>query len=142
MTLDRIGKDWMFPLELTSRSFQASNGEFGWTREDARLAVSIVVQQQHAILGGELWWVSDGARDWTGLIPQRHGSDAVYPWETKRAAGEEWAAFVARCAHETLQAIERWPGIDDLPANPRGRILYNLTWVSETEYRDLVGDAV
>ena len=76
----------MFPTELTSRSFQVSDGEFGWSREDARLTVSLLVQQQHAILGGELWWVPDGARDWTVLIPQRRGSDAVYAWETKRAA--------------------------------------------------------
>src|SRR4030095_9458256 len=104
-SLDRIVKDWMFPTELTRRSFQASNGEFGWSREDARIAISILVQEQRAILGGELWWVSDGARDRTGRIPQRHGPDAVYPWETKRAPGEEWASFVVRCADESLQAI-------------------------------------
>jgi hypothetical protein len=132
----------MFPTELTRRGFQAANGEFGWSREDARLAVSILVQQQCAILGGELWWVPDGACDWTGLIPQRHGPDGVYPWETTRAAGEEWAPFVARCAHDSLQAIERWPAIEDLPTNLGGRILYNLTWVSENEYRELRADTV
>lgn len=132
----------MFPTELTRRGFQASNGEFGWSREDVRLAVSILVQQQRAILGGELWWVPDGARDWTGLIPQRTGPDAVYPWETTRAAGEEWATFVARCADDSLQAIERWPAVEDLPTNLEGRILYNLTWVSENEYRELRPNAV
>src|SRR4030095_17096723 len=118
----------MFSTELTRRGFQASNGEVGWSREDARLAVSILVRQQRAILGGELWWVPDGARDCTGLISQRTGPDAVYPWETTRAAGEEWA-----------QAIERWPAVEDLPTNLEGRILYNLTrgaWTDDRGTRD------
>jgi hypothetical protein len=127
----------MFPAELIRRSFQASNGEFGWSREDARIAISILVQEQCAILGGELWWVPDGAGDWTGLIPQRRGPDAVYPWDTTRVPGEEWASFVARCADESLEAIDRWPGTDDLPSNVSGRVLYNLTWISETEYGEL-----
>src|SRR4051812_8547987 len=116
----------MFPSDLMHRSFQASNGELAWSREDARLAISILVQQQRAILGGELWWVPDGAREWTGLIPQRQGPEAVYQWETTRAAGENWTTFVARCAGDSLKAIERWPGIDDVPTSLAGRILYNL----------------
>ena len=116
----------MFPSDLMHRSFQASNGELAWSREDARLAVSILVQQQRAILGGELWWVPDGAREGTGLIPQRHGPEAVYPWETTRAAGEDWPTFVVRCAEDSLKAIERWPAVDDLPTNLERRILYNL----------------
>jgi hypothetical protein len=132
----------MFPSELMHRSFQASNGELAWSREDARLAISILVQQQRAILGGELWWVPDGAREWTGLIPQRQGPDAIYPWETTRAADEDWATFVVRCAGDSLKAIERWPAVEDLPTNLAGRILYNLTWVSESEYRELRADAV
>jgi len=132
----------MFPSDLVQRSFRASNGEFAWTREDARLAIPILVQQQRAILGGELWWVPGGAREWTGLIPQRQGPDAVYPWETARAAGEDWPSFVVRCAEDAMKAIERWPAVEDLPTNLVGQILYNLTWVSEHEYRELRADAV
>jgi hypothetical protein len=91
---------------------------------------------------GSGWWVPDGAPDCTGLIPQRTGPDAVYPWETTRAAGEEWATFVARCADDSLQVIERWPAVEDLPTNLEGRILYNLTWVSENECRELRANAV
>jgi hypothetical protein len=132
----------MFPSDLIHRSFQASNGELAWSREDARLAVPILVRQQRAILGGELWWVPDGAGEWTGLIPQRQGPDAVYPWETTRAAGEDWSTFVLRCAGDSLKAIGRWPAAEELPTDLRGRVLYNLTWVSESEYRELRADAV
>jgi hypothetical protein len=48
--------------------------------------------------------------------------------------GEAWDAYVERCARESLQSIARWPAPDDLPADLQGRILYNLTWVAETEY--------
>ena len=132
----------MFPRDLIRRAFQASNGELAWSREDAPVAISVLVQQQRAILGGELWWVPDGGRDWRGLIPQREGPDAVCPWETARAAGEDWVAFVKRCAENSLSAIERWPAVDDLPTDLGGRVLYNLTCVSETEYRELRADAV
>jgi len=33
--------------------------------------------------------------------------------------------------------VERWPGPDDLPPDLPGRILYNLTWVTEAEFQDL-----
>jgi hypothetical protein len=132
----------MFPTELTRRAFRASNGELAWNREDVRFAISILAQQQQAILGGELWWVPEGARDWTGLIPQRHGPDAVYPWSSERMAGEDWPTFVKRSADESLQAIERWPGLDDLPINLQGRVLCNLTWVSERDYGNIRAGAV
>lgn len=132
----------MFPSELAQRSYKASNGELAWSRQDAGLAIAILVQQQHAILGGELWWVPDGAHEWTGLIPQRQGPDAAYPWETTRAVTEDWPDFVVRCAENSLKAIERWPAVEDLPTRLGGRILYNLTWVSEREYRELRADAV
>jgi hypothetical protein len=131
----------MFPTDLVRRAFRASNGELGWSRDDARLAVAVLVKEQRAILGGELWWIPEGRNDWTGLIPQRQGPDAVYPWATERDAGEQWSAFVLRCADETLQAVERWPGINELRPDLGGRILYNLTWVSETQYRELVGES-
>jgi hypothetical protein len=57
-----------------------------------------------------------------------------YPWGTERVDGEPWSLFVERCAEDSLKAIERWPGRDDLPTNRRGRTLYNLTWASEAEY--------
>ncbi|HEY1308032.1 MAG TPA: hypothetical protein VGF24_30980 [Vicinamibacterales bacterium] len=103
-----------------------------WSREDGRLAISILVRKQRAIVGGELWWVKEDVREWTGLIPQRQGS-AVYSWETMRASGEDWATFVMRCAADSLQAIERWPAIDDLPTDLEGRILCNLTRVDGME---------
>lgn len=125
----------MFSPDVERRAFRASNGEFGWNRDDARLVVQILAQHRQAILGGELWWVPPCATEWDGSIPQRVGPPGVYAWETTRQAEETWDAFVARCAKDSLSAIDRWPGVDDLPLDLEGRVLYNLTWVSEIEFQ-------
>jgi hypothetical protein len=127
----------MFPIELERDAFRASNGEFGWTRAQIPGVVDILRSQGIGILGGELWWVRDGLTDWVGLIPRRHGSPGVYVWETKREAGELWTNFIERGASDALVAVKRWPKPDDLPPDLSGRILYNLTWVSEAEFEEL-----
>lgn len=127
----------LLPPELTRRAFRSANGEFGWSRAEARTAITFLSAAEYAVLGGELWWVPDGAREWIGWIPQKNGPDAVYPWETERGTGESWQAFVDRCAQESIDAVERWPDMSELPDNLGGRILYNLTWVSEEEYQTL-----
>jgi hypothetical protein len=104
--------------------------------------ISILREQSLAVLGGELWLVFDGARSWSGLIPQREGPDAVYAWETKQNPNEPWAAFVHRCAADSLAAVATWPDADTLPPNLSARILYNLTWASEEEHEELRGRAV
>jgi hypothetical protein len=82
-------------------------------------------------------FVAVGARTWTGLIQLRDGSTAVYHWSSDREPGEEWTAFVSRCAEESLAAVDRFPGDIDLPVDLSGLILYNLTWVSQDGYLDL-----
>ncbi len=132
----------MFPSELEGGSFKASNGEYGWTRAQIPAVVEILVEHGMAILGGELWWVLDGAGTWNGLIPQRKGLDAVYHWETLRRSVESWSDFVNRCAADTLAAVVDLPAPGELPEELPGRVLYNLTWVSEVEYAELGSRAV
>ena len=127
----------MLPEELTKDTFRAKNGEFGWRREQVPAVVAALREQTQAILGGELWWVLDGEHSWSGSIPQREGPDSVYHWETERRPNEPWLAFVNRCASNTTEAASVLPGTDELPPNLPGRILYNLTWVSEAEYATL-----
>jgi hypothetical protein len=120
----------MFPLELEANAFRAGD-EFGWTRAQIPLVINVLRSERLGILGGELWWVNDTG--WYGSIPQRQGPPGVYTWVTERQAGEVWRDFVERGAYEALAAVERWPEPHDLPPDLPGRILYNLTWVSEAE---------
>lgn len=126
------------PADLKMKAFWAPSGELGWSREDAHEVIRILADSGLAILGGELWFVPDGERRWTGLIPQREGErPVVYTWATDRETGEEWPAFVGRSAADSSAAVDRMPGPDDLPKDLGGRILYNLNWVSETELTEL-----
>jgi hypothetical protein len=127
----------LFSDALKQSSFRAPNGEYGWTEGQVPEVVEVLSLHGLAVLGGELWWVPKGSASWVGLIPQREGPDRVYGWETKRRKKEPWSDFVKRCASDTLAAVGRWPRKGDLPAELRGRILYNLTWVDEAEYGQL-----
>jgi hypothetical protein len=126
----------MFPPSLERHAFRSANGELGWPREQIPLVVNVLRSQRLGILGGELWWVRKNAEGWGGLIPQRHGPPAVYVWNTERRLGEAWEGFVERGASDALAAVERWPRPEDLPDDLSGRILYNLTSVSEFENQD------
>jgi len=90
------------------------------------------------ILGGELWWVREDSADWFGAIPQRDGPPGVYVWTTEYKSGEPWVNFIERGVSEALAAVERWPTPSDLPPDPPGRILYNLTWCAEGEFNKLI----
>lgn len=127
----------MFPPELEHDAFRADNGEFGWTRAQIPIVVDVLRSHGMGILGGELWWVQDEATI-RSVIPQRHGPPVVYPWVTNRRHGEPWPDFVERGASDTLAAVERFPELGDLPSDLGGRILYNLTWVSDVEFENLV----
>jgi hypothetical protein len=132
----------MFPPELERDAFRASNGEFGWTRAQIPAVVEILRSCGIGILGGELWWVRDGFTDWRGAIPQQQGPPGVYTWETKCEPGESWSHFVVRGASDALAAVERWPAPGDVPPDLPGRILYNLTCVSDAEYRKFAAQTV
>jgi hypothetical protein len=132
----------MFPSELVQDAFRANNEELAWTRTQIPAVVDVLRSHRIGILGGELWWVRDGFTGWVGAIPQRHGPPGVYVWETRYEPGEGWPQFIERGASETLAAVERWPALGDLPPDLPGRILYNLTWASEAEFKMLNPKAV
>jgi hypothetical protein len=117
----------IFPLDLEQASFKLSNGEYGWTREQALRAIAILVEHNKAILGGDLWWIPPGATTFD-LVPQAAGNKASYHWETPEDPGEPWVEFVRRCAVDSLKHVKTWPGPGEIPPDLPGQILYNLTW--------------
>lgn len=123
----------MFPPELERDAFQAGS-EFGWTRAQIPLVVDILRSHGMGILGGELWWIDDRTGNRYMSLPQRAGPAGLYTWVTERRSGESWQAFIERGASDALAAVERWPEPGDLPPDLPGRILYNLSYVSESEY--------
>ena len=100
------------PDSVTSNAFVASNGEFGWRREDVERAIHAIRDAGYAILGGEAWLVT-GPHGWHGIIPQRDGSTpAVHHWETEPMAS-------------ALEQEIRLELVD--------RLRFNVTYVAEQE---------
>src|ERR1700722_18508342 len=126
----------MFPSELERDAFRAENGELGWTRAQIPTVVDVLRSCGMGILGGELWFVR-GVALWSA-IPQRYGPPAVHPWFTNRRPGEQWSDFFERGANDALAAVERFPDPEDPPPEVAGGILYNLTWVSDVEFENVV----
>jgi len=60
-----------------------------------------------AVLGGELWLVSD--REVWGTLPQHSGPPAVYAWETERRPNEPWPTYVAAHVVTPCQPFKRCP---------------------------------
>lgn len=127
----------MFPPGLQQQAFRAGD-EFGWTREQIPLVVDLLCSNQMGILGGELWWIDDESGSWYMSIPQQSGPPGVYAWTTDRRSGEQWPDFVKRGAADAMSKVHSWPEPGDLPPSLPGRVLYNLTWVSEAEFSELV----
>jgi hypothetical protein len=126
----------MFPVELERNAFRSQNGEFGWTRAEAIVAIEALCRHDMAILGGELWWVNEEGSIQTSL-PQRLRPPALYVWSNDRQPGELWAQFVERGASEAFAHIQREPKPEDIPPDLTGRILYNLAWISKAEFGEL-----
>jgi hypothetical protein len=128
----------VFPPDLERDAFRNGN-EFGWTRAQIPLVVDILRSHGMGILGGDVWWI-DGTTGSVYLsvlkLAQHEGIAVVYAWNTERRPGEPWSHFVERGASDALNAVERYPN-GDIPPDLPGRILYNLTWVSEAEFEEL-----
>src|SRR5579872_543568 len=125
---------FMFPPELEREAFR-SGDEFGWTRQQIPLVIDILRANAMGILGGELW--CEGPSGLTTIFPDPRGGRCIYSWITDRKPGESWSDFVIRGASDALSAAETFPRPGELSGNLAGHILYNLTWVSETQFDKL-----
>lgn len=125
----------MLPQELRDRSFESRNGERAWSREDVSAVVDYLSSQDLAVLGGEVWRVHDSCI-FAGFL-DADGREGIYAWSTSRNPEEPWNEFLRRCAAETISAVAEFPARVQIQPGLPGRILFNLTWVSEGEYEEL-----
>ena len=125
-----------FSAVLLNRAMRASNGELGFPRRDTAQAISELERAGLAVLGGEVWLEPAGG---PSLLIGRNGHAAVYAWSAEHwREGESWADFVARTALHARAAVEGLRPEDDLDPSTAAQVRFNLTYVDEAEYRDLV----
>jgi len=119
------------PSDIEKKAFKSGN-EYAWKQDDIPSVIEALLLAKQAILGGELWMLQGNKI--IGLIPQKSGPPAVYPWETERINGERWDVFIKRCAEETQNAIAKYSVDEDMFLLPGDKIYFNLSWISEEEY--------
>jgi hypothetical protein len=122
------------PKHITAKAFKASNGEFAWRRGDLEEAIITIRNSRQAILGGEVWLITNSGT-WNGLIPaETSNNNAVWQWQTKtRSKAESWEAYCLRTADESLQAARSMNVEDETPSSLRERLRFNLTYTAEEE---------
>jgi hypothetical protein len=110
-----------FPSDLASAAFVASK-EAAWRPALAARSVEWLCTHGYAVLGTELWLPKDGSIQ---SLPYFQNVD--------RQGDEAWHSFVARAAAETLAYLRAFtPKFIE-----EGDVYVNVTWVSETEFRNL-----
>jgi hypothetical protein len=110
-----------FPVDLISDALTASN-EAAWRPALAARSVKWLGTHGYAVLGTELWLPKDGAIQ---SLP--------YFQHVDRQGDEAWSSFVARAAAETLAYLRALRQ----KFEEEGDVYVNVTWVSETEFRNL-----
>ncbi len=110
-----------FPSELASAAFVASNA-VAWRPALAARCIEWFGTHGYAVLGTELWLPKDGSIQ---SLPYFQNID--------RQGDEAWHSFVARGAAETLAYLRTFtPKFIE-----EGDVYVNVTFVSETEFRNL-----
>jgi len=110
-----------FPSDLASAAFVATN-EVAWRPALAARSVEWLGTHGYAVLGTELWLPKDGSIQ---SLPYFQNVD--------RQSNEAWHLFVARAAAETLVYLRVFtPKFIE-----EGDVYVNVTWVSETEFKNL-----
>ena len=105
-------------------------GELAWRREDLSAASHAIAAARYTILGGEVWWVPDRARGWTGIIPSKaNPTPAVWHWETgPRSESETWDDYCARTLQESLEDAGNLEVEADAADDVRPNLWFNITF--------------
>jgi hypothetical protein len=120
------------PKDITTKAFRPGNGELAWRRQDIEEAITAIRDSGQAILGGEVWLVTN-SHSWNGLIPTGSGKNsAVWHWETEaRLAAESWHGYCQRTAEESVRAVRSMNVENETLPSLRDRLRFNLTYITE-----------
>lgn len=125
----------MFPPNFPDEFIQAAfttGSEAAWPPESVANVVRWFQNSGIAVLGTELWIVHEGII-YPGVFVD--GIRNIYVTDVSPKPNEEWGNYVARSADETLCYLDTL----QLPpeAKKQGDIFFNITWASESDFRNL-----
>jgi hypothetical protein len=116
-----------FPTELREAALGVGN-EVAWPPITAAAAVDWLGMNGYAVLGTELWLLSDAGIQ--SLPMAVSGMREVHGNTVNRENGEPWNSFVVRARTETLAYLLAFNASDIVE---EGRLVFNVVWSSEAE---------
>lgn len=125
------------PQHLIESAWGDRDRGYAWDRRHVVVAVEWLRQAGYAILGGDVWVVSEDGK--LQLENPRTGENRRgWCWGAPSCAeGEPWEEFVERCAKHTLSWISDVDPDGKFAIESSETVIYEPTWVSEDRHREL-----
>ncbi|GAB5419131.1 MAG: hypothetical protein Crog4KO_06390 [Crocinitomicaceae bacterium] len=140
-----------FSKDTLKNSIQSTCGEYAWRKNDVRMAINDLVENDCAILGGDVWFlkkVHESSEAPMTQIPQeeiaigiikcKDGTTTVFNWYSNKRQKENWNEYVRRSTTETENAIKRMRTESHVKDEDRDKVYYNLVYCNEREHEELL----
>jgi hypothetical protein len=129
----------MFPEHIERAAFRSpkGQGEYAWRYDTILDVIDFITAHNHAILGGEVWYVRDERI--TGLLPRKGGGTVVCTWDVTKTMNETWAEYVARSQRESSEIVRTKRPEEIVEMSTDASLYYNLSWVDENKFAELFG---
>jgi hypothetical protein len=138
-----------FSESVRNKAIISSNNELAWKRRDVGEAITELIDNGYAILGGDVWAITSRQKGHTplshinsreiavGIIKGQDGRDYVFDWHSDKVQSESWADYVKRTGDETFAAIEKLNAESVVDDEFKSNIYYNLVYVDERQFAAL-----
>jgi hypothetical protein len=138
-----------FSKQLFKKAIVSVHDELAWKKEDVFQAIDELIDNNIALLGGDVWavmkydentpiltWI-DHNRIAVGIIKGKDGQDYVYNWSSDKRQKESWNEFVRRSKSESIEVINKLDVERTVSVEYADSIYYNLVFVDQFEYKKL-----
>lgn len=138
-----------FSDKILERAIESFNGELAWRRNDVIHAIKELIENNYAILGGDVWSVVgcesslpkltqiDSEKIGVGIIKGKEGQDYVFNWYSVKEQTESWDEYVIRSKKETIDSINQMNAEEYVQKELIDTIFYNLVYANEFEFNKL-----
>jgi len=138
-----------FSDTVKNKAIVSFSNELAWKLEDVFAAITELTNNDHAILGGDVWAITSkqsGRIPLThispteiavGIIKGQNGQDYVFNWHSDRLNSETWIDYVKRTKEETITAIKKLNAEQIVADEFKENIYYNLVYADKNEYDKL-----
>lgn len=139
-----------FTEKVLNKAIRALNGELAWKKEDVFQAIDELIENEVAILGGDVWAIRNSSKEISplieleaeniavGIIKAKDGESYVFNWHSNKSVSEDWEEYVLKSKRETIDAINKMKTEETVAEEFTDSIYYNLVFASKTEFENLM----